>query len=223
MKRFTILFAASLLLFACAKKAPVVDPDDVEDEVTVPEGSVDLGIVLSRPDGTTYHVFWAECNVGASKPEEYGDFFAWGETATKSSFTPANYKWKSGYPNAELAAEDDAAYVNMGPQWRTPSKEQMNALRTECRWEKGSLNGVAGYYVVGKNDNKIFLPFAGYMYRSENQGVVTSGNWWSRSRNSEEGSNIYYMGIDYLHSLTEYTNHTSPQIGCSVRAVYNNE
>lgn len=77
MKRFTIFFAASLLLFACAKKAPVV---------TVPEGAVDLGIVLSRPDGTTYHVFWAECNVGASKPEEYGDFFAWGETQTKSSF-----------------------------------------------------------------------------------------------------------------------------------------
>lgn len=61
------------------------------------------------------------------------------------------------------------------------------------------------------------------MYHSQNQGVVTSGNFWSRSRNSEEGSNIYYMGIDNEHSVTEFTNHTAPQNGCSVRAVYNNE
>lgn len=221
MKNVTLFSAALLLLFACVKEIPAVGPDD--DDVKVPEGAVDLGIVLTRPDGTTYPVFWAECNVGASKPEEFGDFFAWGETSTKTSFSPANYQWKSGYPHAELAPEDDAAYVNMGPQWRTPSKEQLQALRRECRWEKATLNGVTGYYVIGKNDNKIFLPFAGYMYYSDNQGVISSGNWWSRSRNQESGVNIYYMGIDYKHGIEEYTNHTAPQNGNSVRAVYNNE
>ena len=100
MKNVTLFSAALLLLCACAKETPAVVP---EDDVKVPEGAVDLGIVLTRPDGTTYPLFWAECNVGASKPEEFGDFFAWGETATKSSFSPANYQWKSGYPHAELA------------------------------------------------------------------------------------------------------------------------
>lgn len=94
MKRIAIVFAALSLLVACNGKKNEPAPQ------VCPEGAVDLGIVMTRSDGSTYKLFWAKYNLSASglcaKPEEYGDFFAWGETAPKKIFTWANYSLCKG-------------------------------------------------------------------------------------------------------------------------------
>lgn len=94
MKRMIFVFAALSLLVSCGGKKDGPAPQ------VCPEGAVDMGIVMTRADGTTYKLFWAKYNLSASalcdKPEEYGDFFAWGETAPKSVFTWANYSWCKG-------------------------------------------------------------------------------------------------------------------------------
>ena len=134
---------------------------------------VDLGL----NSGT----LWATCNVGAIRPEEYGDFFAWGETTPREEYTYENYKWwyfdESGYRNiskyntksnfgpvdnkTELEPEDDAAYVNWGTLWRMPSLEQVVELVNSCSWQWTQKNGVIGHLLTGPNGNTMFLPAAG--------------------------------------------------------------
>ncbi|MBO4567195.1 MAG: hypothetical protein J5695_08215, partial [Bacteroidales bacterium] len=133
---------------------------------------VDLGL----PSGLK----WATCNVGASKPEDYGDYFAWGETEPKSDYTWNNYKWCNGSANTltkynnnkyigtvdnktVLDPEDDAARVNWGGSWRMPTDAEQNELRENCSWTWTTLNGVDGVIVTGSNGNSIFLSAAGYM------------------------------------------------------------
>lgn len=134
---------------------------------------VDLGL----PSGT----LWATCNVGADSPEEYGHYFAWGETTTKSEFSWQNYKWcrnsattltKYNYDSSYgivdnkeiLDFTDDAARVNWGGNWRMPTRSECDELRTYCLWTFTSQNGVYGQKVTGLNGKSIFLPAAGRYY-----------------------------------------------------------
>lgn len=135
---------------------------------------VDLGL----PSGT----LWATCNVGANFPEEYGDYFAYGETEPKSNYTWGTYKWCEGtastmtkyclneaYGTVDslkvLALEDDAARANWGGEWRMPTHAQLNELTEEyVAWDfDASMNGVPGVLLTSKtNGNTLFLPYAGY-------------------------------------------------------------
>lgn len=110
---------------------------------------VDLGL----PSGTK----WATCNVGASKPETYGSYFAYGEKLPKSSYTKNNYK-----PSGA-----DAATANWGRGWRIPSKYEFQELMDNCESTKTVQNGVEGRLFTGTNGNSIFLPAAGWRYGSE--------------------------------------------------------
>ena len=112
---------------------------------------VDLGL----PSGTK----WATCNVGANTPEEYGDFYAWGETETKSEYTEENCVTCgesiddiSGNPNY------DVARAKWGGSWRMPTKEDIIELIENCTWKWTAQNNVSGYKVTGSNGNSIFLP-----------------------------------------------------------------
>ena len=94
---------------------------------------VDLGL----PSGTK----WATCNIGATKPEEFGDYYAWGETTTKDYYGINNYKWRGrksidGYTYAKttLDLSDDAAAANWGGKWRMPTDRQYSELVNECYW-----------------------------------------------------------------------------------------
>lgn len=150
---------------------------------------VDLGL----PSGLK----WATCNVGANAPEEYGDFFAWGETET---YNESTYKWymyngtkrtitkyctdsKNGPADDKiiLEAEDDAAQKNWGGSWRMPTNTELDELRVECSWIWTSQNGVNGYIVKGPNGNTIFLPAAGYPYYESVNDVGSYGGYWSSS------------------------------------------
>ena len=116
--------------------------------------AVDLGLSVK----------WATCNVGAESPEEYGDYFAWGETEPKETYTADNSKTYgktigdiAGYP------EYDAATANWGGSWRMPTRAECEELVHNCTWEWTSLNGVFGFKVTSNvNGNSIFLPTSGY-------------------------------------------------------------
>ena len=117
-------------------------------------------------------VKWATCNVGASSPNEYGDYFAWGETSTKSDYSEDNYNWN---------ASSDVARVKWGGNWRMPNKEQFEELISRCTWTWTTLNGTNGYSVTGPNGNSIFLPAAGYRSGSNFFLAGAGGDYWSSS------------------------------------------
>lgn len=119
-------------------------------------------------------VKWATCNVGANKPEAYGDYFAWGETETKATYSKANYKWwdaeektytkyfKSLYGAPVLEKEDDVASVKWGGEWRMPTIQEFRELMDNCEHYYEEYNGINGWRFVSKiNGKSIFLPAAG--------------------------------------------------------------
>lgn len=131
---------------------------------------VDLGL----PSGN----LWAKCNLGASAPEQYGDYYAWGETKPKQEYTYPNHKWyKEGAPSLgftkynnedgklTLENEDDAVIQNLGNGWRTPTLADFRELTNQkyTTIKKTTLNGVAGYQITSKKNKKsIFIPCAGF-------------------------------------------------------------
>ncbi len=133
-------------------------------------GYVDLGL----PSGN----LWAECNLGASSPEAYGDYYAWGEVKPKQEYTKSNHKWyKEGAPSQgftkynnedgklTLEDEDDAVIQKLGNGWRTPTLADFRELTNQkyTTIEKTTLNGVAGYQITSKKNGKsIFIPCAGF-------------------------------------------------------------
>ena len=144
-------------------------------------------------------VRWATCNVGASKPEEYGDYFAWGETEPKSTYNWSTYKYCNGsstsltkyctdssYGTVDnktiLEAADDAARANWGGSWRMPTDAELTELREQCTWTWTTQNGVEGYKVVSKtNGNSIFLPARHVDIGDCWDCINVIGNYWSSS------------------------------------------
>ena len=160
---------------------------------------VDLGL----PSGT----MWATCNVGATSPEGYGYYFAWGETVVTDSIesTWSYYQWCNGSENTikkynysdnltELVTDDDVAY-NWGTEWRIPSHEQcaelLNGQFTTTRTIK--QNGVVGLLITSlSNGQSIFLPAAGFYMDGRSHEMGVGGYYWSRSR-FEWGEAIAYF------------------------------
>ena len=172
----------------------VVEENSFND---VPSGSinghdyVDLGL----------SVRWATCNVGATSPEGYGNYYAWGETVEKSSCTSENYKWSHGTDHSmikyctnesfgykdgkkTLELEDDVAYVKWGSTWRMPTSSEQKELRENCIWELMEYRGVNGYKVTGPNGNSIFLPIAGSCRASGVCEVGSRCDYWSSTLDS---------------------------------------
>ena len=119
-------------------------------------GYVDLGLSVK----------WATCNVGAKSPEDYGSYFAWGETTKKDTYTKENSKTK-GKSFGDISGNSayDAARANWGSTWRLPTKAECQELIDNCTWTLTTYNGKKGYKVVSKkNNNSIFLPAAGGRY-----------------------------------------------------------
>ena len=197
---------------------PQQPPEPIEDWV-------DLGL----PSGT----IWATRNVGASVPEDYGYYFAWGETEPKSIYNWYTYKWCNGSWNSmtkycidsyygsvdnkrELDPEDDAAYVNWGPSWRMPSLEQFRELRDHCTWTWTTRNGVNGQLVTGLNGNTLFLPAAGYRLEESLYGAGSWGNNWSRTLCPDDSHLAY--GLNFNSGDVSW-NSLNRLIGFTVRAV----
>ena len=165
---------------------PVTPPAETQYE------AVDLGLSVK----------WANMNVGATSPEDYGGYYAWGETEEKDNYDWITYKWCNGsydtltkycaissYGTVDnktvLDPEDDVAHVKWGGDWRMPTKAEQDELRNNCTWSWITQNGVNGYKVTGSNGNSIFLPAAGYRNGTEVYKRGSSGYYWSSSLYSD--------------------------------------
>ena len=196
---------------------------DIADFVTILNIMAQLGVLheyvdLGLPSGT----LWATCNVGASSPEEYGDYFAWGETngynSGKTYFDWSTYMYCKGSENTltkycytsnygyndfrdtltELLPEDDAATANWGSDWQIPSfdqiKELYNSSYTTMEWT--NLNGVYGRKITSKsNGNAIFLPAAGRFWNANFSFVGSYGEYWSRTLDTSSSRYAYILGF----------------------------
>lgn len=146
-------------------------------------------------------VLWAAYNVGASSPEEYGGYYAWGETSTKSDYTWKNYKYYNSatdyydFIGNEISGTSyDVAHVNWGGGARMPTLDEVMELINNCTFTSGSYNGVRGNYVTGPNGNSIFLPFAGYRADGDLRDEGSIGYFWSGTCNEDiSGSYAYYL------------------------------
>lgn len=185
---------------------------------------VDLGLSVK----------WATMNVGASKPEDYGDYFAWGETEPKETYNSGTYKWCNGslstltkyntssrYGTVDnkttLELNDDAARANWGGSWRMPTDAEMTELRTNCTWTWTTENGVNGYKVTSKsNGNSIFLPVAGYRLNSGLSYAGSYGRYWSSSLSTD---NPYFAWSVSFYSSDVSRSSTNRDYGLSVRPV----
>ena len=167
---------------------------------------VDLGL----PSG----LLWASCNVGATKPEDYGDYFAWGETQPKSTYTIGNYKYYrpddnrgeytkycpkssygyNGYQDnlVTLQSSDDAAAANVSGA-RMPMRAEWEELRGNCTWKWITLNGVNGMCVTGPSGKSLFLPAAGERWDDETYGVGSRGLYWSSSLFEDYPNGAWYL------------------------------
>lgn len=193
-----------------------------ESSPTVTSGdAIDLGLSVK----------WASCNVGADSPEEYGDYFAWGETTTKSSYTTNSVTYglsieelkSRGIIGADgnLTSAYDAATANWGDNWRMPTLDEMKELVNECEWEWTSVNGVNGRLVTGPNGNSIFLPAAGFreytwLYYAGSYGYYFSA---TPSSNSSRAYGLCFSSDGNYFNSDYYCGYSRPDIGNAVRPV----
>ena len=191
---------------------------------------VDLGLSVK----------WATCNVGATSSEEYGDYYAWGETEPKSKYSWSTYKWCRGTYNTltkyntnssygstvdnrtTLELSDDAARAKWGSAWRMPTDAEWTELRTNCTWTWTSNyngTGVAGRIVTSNiNGNSIFLPAAGYRAGGNLVKAGNEGRYWSSSLYADSpysAFHVYFTSDDVLR----YVDNDSRYRGFSVRPV----
>ena len=227
---FAPMKAAAIEFIKTMEKMEVDDSDPNIPDPNPNTGNheyVDLGLSVK----------WATCNVGATKPEEYGDYFAWGETTTKSTYNWSTYKYCNGSYNnltkyctdsyygtvdnkTQLELSDDAARANWGGSWRMPTDAEMTELREQCTWTWTTQNGVYGYKVTSKKsgytNKSIFLPAAGYRYDSSLNSAGSGGNYWSSSLNTDNPNYAWYV---YFNSSNVYRYYNNRYCGFSVRPV----
>lgn len=220
MKRFSFFLSAILgmsILFGCTKE---VEPSY--------EGKyVDLGLSVK----------WAQTNLGATKREDFGDYFAWGETTPKKEYSEENYKWydKDGMltkycsdptkgrvdDKVILDPEDDAATVILGADWRTPTLKECVELLEKCTWTWSSLGGIRGYMVTsnvpGYTDKYIFLPTGGSCVYDDPPVTNYQGAFWTSVNDSDNfRSHAFLTTI-----ITTRTNSQDRWFGFNIRPVYN--
>ena len=195
-----------------------------EDQTSSVSESLEKGILIGAVDlGLPSGTLWADRNVGADSPEDYGDYFAWGETSTKSTYDWSTYKWfKGDYDTMTkycpvdnktvLDLEDDAAYVNMGTEWRMPTYNEQKELYSQCTWTWTTQNGTNGYKVTGPNGKSIFLPAAGYRDVSRLYYAGSYGYYWSASLIESDPHDAWYLFFDSGYRRTSdayrYRGHT---------------
>ena len=195
----------------------------VQGDCAVPD-AVDLGLSVK----------WASFNLGATTPEGYGNYYSWGETIPKQTYTWNSYKWCNGSDrsltkyNSDsscgivdnktiLEPEDDAAHVYLGGNWRMPTKAEQDELRNNCDWTWVSINGVNGYKVSSRiNDNSIFLPANSAYGVNGISDIGVNGDYWSSNTWPERPYDAYDM--DFTSEF--HCGNGGRYEGRGIRAVY---
>lgn len=182
-----------------------------------PDGNHPHMIDLGLPGG----VKWACCNVGAAKPEDFGSYYAFGETEEKGEYTEANYQLKDrgdlfnrikdeygawDYRRMTFLPQYDVAHVKWGGNWSMPTRQQFNTLFQRTFHEKVTKDGVDGWLFIGFNGNSIFLPAGGVCGKGEFRGVGDQCHYWTSTAADDNrvnygvhfyfGSNGYNITLD---------------------------
>lgn len=223
MKRNVILSALRVAMLGVLA-LPIVSCE--EDDVKVIEcidanhiHAVDLGLSVK----------WACCNVDASSPEEFGCYYAWGETYEKKDYTTDTYRFVEDVDGNGFCSEGewinigtnicntsyDVAHMKLGDGWRMPTVSEVRELGDKCSWEWTHVNGVGGQKVTGPNGNSIFIPAAGYRVNAIIDGRASAGIYWTGTNEQSEFSYVFSFDNKGYHKL-QYLNR---EYGLSVRPV----
>ena len=207
MRASFFLFTLCVLLSVCTASAQnlvVYRTDGTQIEVPIDE--IDsLCITPEQPFEPTavdlgLSVLWATCNVGAEKPTQVGDYFAWGEVTGKDEYSEDSYAYYQSGAYEHIgtnicSTQYDAARAVWGSDWRMPNLIEINELLNKCTWTATTQKGVAGYTVTGSNGNSIFLPSAGCYQGTTLMGAGTEGYYWSGSTTTTELSSAYNINF----------------------------
>ena len=240
MKRFFILAA---LVFPFVIEACSSEDEEIEKESKAPTGAVDLGIVMTREDGSTYNLYWATSNLCKDglcpNPEDYGNYYAWGETKLKYNFWEDTYEFYQGYsePYSKYNNSDNKTVLETGPngddvaskilggKWRMPTYEEWAALCTNCpKWtwtDNYNGTGVAGIIltsnVSGYKKKSVFLPAAGDKYGTV---AITGEVGYYKSSSLNTANPRDACGVAISEGGIALHNNHSRYHGDSIRPVY---
>lgn len=233
----SILRCLLLVIFLCCSlfgygQGKVIRPTNQQSRTSIHKTS--RNVTISEPDGyINGHGYvdlglpsglkWATCNLGASTPSDYGNYYAWGETSTKSSFNENNSLTfgkttseleSSGIINSEgnLTMTHDASRINWGSTWRMPTKENYEELINNCKWTRTIVNGKRGYLLVGPNKKTIFLPEAGYKIDERHNNAGMAGYIWCATAGNIRLHFDKYSYYNYINVGRLYD-------GCPIRSV----
>lgn len=155
----------------------ITDPTPTD----IPAEPIDLGL----PSGT----LWASYNVGATKPEEYGKYYSWGEIEVRDQYYFTTYSLCDGTVSSchdigenISGTKYDVAHVKWGGEWCMPTKDDFMELVYNCEYKETTQNGVKGFQFTGPNGNYIFLPYTGYYWNTENEKAGREGSYWSATQ-----------------------------------------
>ena len=228
---FLVFFAFNTTVFAQTNEVMIIEKTDNStvqlgvDQVkrvyfkTFDHEFVDLGL----PSG----VKWATTNVGANAFDEYGDFYAWGETKPKTNYTEANYDYYKNGAYISIGTDIsgtqyDVAHVKWGENWCMPTMKDFQELVKECTWTWTTQYRVNGYIVKGKNNKTIFLPAAGSNFYGDKSNQGKEGLYWaSISPSIYDPTNDWgAVFLKFDSSSKTYNGGTYRFTGCTVRPVY---
>ncbi len=176
--------------------------------------AIDLGLSVK----------WSSHNVGASSPEEYGGYYAWGETEEKEVYNLETYAYydsntdKFVHMGSISGTQYDVAHVKWGGKWRMPTLDEMKELIDKCTWEWTTYKGVTGQMVTGPNGNSIFLPAAGGRWDEDLDDDGSDGYYWSESPNPYGWDDSCCLGFDSYYKYWDET-HYDRDTGLTVRPV----
>ena len=207
MKKLVTLFAFALVAFAANAQSTVKGDMNDDGALTISDVTMMIDIILGNspksyltcPDNNHPHMIdlglpsgtkWACCNVDSDHPEyqsptNYGGYYAWGETETKTIYTWTTYiHCEDSRASCQNLGSDiagtqyDVAHVKWGDSWVMPSKEQSDELVNNCTYIWTTINGVKGGLFTGTNGGKIFLPANGHYDQNKTHGTGTNGSYW---------------------------------------------
>ena len=241
----TITIIVVLTAIFVVQKCSVQNPTDAATNHVVPSTDVNehltgtnnghMWVDLGLPSGRK----WAMCNVGATSPKEYGEYFAWGEINPKETYSLSNYQISNSIIDhgGTLSSYFDVVTMNWGNDWRMPTKEEFEELLKECSWNWSDNNN--GYNVIGPNGASIFLPASGYRLNKSFNEVGEIGRYWCSTTGQiesdhDEISNFYglsdvlclynpNLGNYFLKETkgSRYIYHAAIYYGFSIRGVRN--
>lgn len=227
IKLFGILLLTAMTAFSTVSCGDDDDEKEIKPGKEIKPDNKNGSALLNCPDNKHPHAIdlglpsgtkWACCNLGASTPESFGKYFAWGETSPKDIYTRENHVYYSEYNYAlgkdvfvnigtNIAGTNyDAATANWGAPWKMPTNSQIEELIDLRNYNLTKENGVAGIRFTGNNGGSIFLPAAGGTYYGNSDDVGVDGAYWSSSILAEDSR---YARILFFYIYEYYSTSAS--------------